>query len=169
MLRDILHYPDPRLHTVAKAVTQFDDALAALTLDMAQTMYHAKGVGLAATQINIHQRIIVVDVSDERDQLLVLVNPEIVTESPQMKKWEEGCLSTPDIYDTVMRPDLITVKAQDITGQAFSLEADGLLSVCIQHEIDHLNGILFVQHLSSLKQQRIRSKVLKRIREVEPV
>ncbi|HZH06373.1 MAG TPA: peptide deformylase [Lautropia sp.] len=161
---DILKYPDPRLHTVAKPVAVVDDAVRTLVADMAQTMYEAPGIGLAATQVDVHQRIIVIDVSDARDDLKVFINPEIVSTSAESKVYEEGCLSVPGIYDEVERPDRVTVKALDLSGQPFTLEADGVLAVCLQHEIDHLNGKVFVQYLSRLKQSRIKSKLSKQDR-----
>jgi peptide deformylase len=161
----ILRYPDPRLHQVAKPVEIFDDRLRALVRDMAETMYAAPGVGLAATQVDVHQRVIVIDVSDAKDQLRVFVNPEIVHASEDRKVYEEGCLSVPGIYDEVERPDRVRVRAFDEHGKRFELDADGLLAVCLQHEMDHLNGRVFVQYLSRLKQTRIRSKMLKADRE----
>jgi len=161
----ILRYPDPRLHQVARPVEIFDDRLRTLVRDMAETMYAAPGVGLAATQVDVHQRVIVVDVSDARDQLRVFVNPEIVEASDDRKVYEEGCLSVPGIYDEVERPDRVRVRAFDEHGKPFEVEADGLLAVCVQHEMDHLNGRVFVQYLSRLKQNRIRSKMLKAERE----
>jgi peptide deformylase len=161
----ILRYPDPRLHQVAKPVEIFDDRLRALVRDMAETMYAAPGVGLAATQVDVHQRVIVIDVSDAKDQLRVFVNPEIVQASEDRKVYEEGCLSVPGIYDEVERPDRVRVRAFDEHGKRFELDADGLLAVCLQHEMDHLNGRVFVQYLSRLKQTRIRSKMLKADRE----
>lgn len=166
-LLPILHYPDPRLHTVAKPVTAFDQALAQLAADMAHTMYEAPGVGLAATQINVHQRLVVVDVTEDRSGLYALVNPEIVWASDDLKPWEEGCLSVPGVYEEVKRPDRIRVKALDLTGKPYTLEADGLLSVCIQHELDHLNGKVFVQYLSQLKQTRLKSKIVKAAKEAK--
>jgi peptide deformylase len=165
-LLPILHFPDPRLHTVATPVTVFDAALARLSADMAHTMYEAPGVGLAATQINVHQRLLVVDVSENRSGLMTLVNPQIVWASADLKPWDEGCLSVPGVYEEVKRPDRIRVQAQDVTGKAFEVEADGLLSVCIQHEIDHLNGKVFVQYLSQLKQGRIKTKMIKAAKEL---
>lgn len=161
---DILKYPDARLHTVAKRVEVVDDRIRQLAADMAETMYAAPGIGLAATQVNVHERVIVVDVTESHDQLLVFVNPEIVAQSETLQCYEEGCLSIPGIYDKVERPEAITVTALDLTGKPFTLEADGLLAICIQHEIDHLNGKLFIQHLSRLKQNRIRQKVAKQDR-----
>ena len=160
-LLQILNYPDPRLHTVAKPITVFDAKLKDLVADMAHTMYEAPGVGLAATQIDVHQRLIVVDTSEEKNQLITLINPEIVWASESRKLWEEGCLSVPGVYEEVQRPDTIRVQALDIDGKPFELEADGLMSVCIQHEIDHLNGKVFVQYLSQLKQGRIKNKMIK--------
>lgn len=157
----ILRYPDPRLHRAAEPVTVFDEALAQLIRDMAETMYEAPGIGLAATQVNVHRRVVVIDVSETKDALRVFVNPWIVAASAERKVYEEGCLSVPGIYDEVERPDLITVRALDERGHPFELQADGLLAVCIQHEIDHLNGKVFVQYLSRLKQSRIKSKMLK--------
>jgi peptide deformylase len=161
ILLDILQYPDPRLHTIAKPVTTFDEALNTLVRNMAHTMYKAPGVGLAATQIDVHQRVIVVDCSEEGNQLLTLINPVITWASGDLKAWEEGCLSVPDVYEEVKRPDSIKVKAQDLNGDFFELEANELMSVCIQHEIDHLNGKVFVQHLSQLKQTRLKTKLQK--------
>lgn len=161
----ILRFPDPRLHQVARPVETFDDRLRALVRDMAETMYAAPGVGLAATQVDVHQRVIVIDVSDAKDQLRVFVNPEIVRASEDRKVYEEGCLSVPGIYEEVERPDRVRVRALDEWGKPFEIDADGLLAVCLQHEMDHLNGRVFVQYLSRLKQTRIRSKMLKADRE----
>jgi peptide deformylase len=160
VLLDILQYPDPRLHIVAKPVIQFDEALYTLVRNMSHTMYQAPGVGLAATQVNVHQRVICVDCSENSNQLIVFINPVIISVSSDLQAWE-GCLSVPDVYEDVKRPKFVRVKAQDIQGNFFELEADELLSVCIQHEIDHLNGKVFVQHLSQLKQGRIKNKFLK--------
>lgn len=162
----ILRYPDPRLHQVAKPVTEFDDRLRQLVQDMAETMYAAPGVGLAATQVDVHERVIVIDVSDGKDQLQVFVNPRIVDSSADRKVYEEGCLSVPGVYDEVERPDRVRIEALDAHGKPFTIEADGLLAVCIQHEMDHLNGRVFVQYLSRLKQTRIRAKMIKADREV---
>ncbi len=164
-LMKILRYPDPRLKIVAKPVTQFDDQLAQLASDMAETMYEAPGVGLAATQIDRHIRILVADVSEEKNQLLVLVNPEILRKSMDSVPYEEGCLSVPGIHDEIFRPAQIHVRAQDLQGKFFELQANGLLSVCIQHEIDHLNGKVFVEYLSQLKQNRIKTKLKKQERQ----
>lgn len=162
-LLPILRYPDPRLHKVAEPVKQFDAALKQLTSDMAETMYEAPGVGLAATQVNVHKRVVVIDVTEEKNQLLILVNPEIV-ELEGMQTHEEGCLSVPGIYDKVSRPEKVSIRYQDLQGNARTLDADGLLAICIQHEIDHLDGKVFVQHLSSLKQARIKNKLAKQAR-----
>jgi peptide deformylase len=158
---DILRYPDPRLHTIAKPVKQVDERIRALVADMAHTMYDAPGVGLAATQVNVHERVIVIDVSETHDELLVFINPEIVDTSTDVKAYEEGCLSVPGIYEEVERPDRIRVRALNAKGDSFEMDADGLLSVCLQHEMDHLNGKVFVQYLSRLKQTRIRGKMQK--------
>jgi len=158
---DILRYPDTRLHRVAKPVREVDERIRTLVRDMAETMYAAPGIGLAATQVDVHERVIVLDVSDARDQLRVFINPEIVSTSDETKVFEEGCLSVRGIYDEVERPDRVTVRALDENGKPFELQADGLLAVCVQHEIDHLNGRVFVQYLSRLKQSRIRSRLLK--------
>jgi peptide deformylase len=162
----ILKYPDARLHRVAQPVRVVDDRVRAIVRDLAETMYDAPGIGLAATQCDIHERIIVVDVGDEVRDLRVFINPEIVQRSDDVKSWEEGCLSVPGVFDEVERPDRVTVQALDEQGQPFTVEADGLLAVCLQHEIDHLNGRVFVQHLSRLKQTRIRGKLLKAEREL---
>jgi peptide deformylase len=160
-LLPILCYPDPRLHKVAKPVHTVDDRLRALIDDMLDTMYDAKGIGLAATQIDVHERLVVVDVSEERNQALVLVNPEITWMSDERVKGEEGCLSVPGIYDGVERATNIKVTALGRDGQSQSLEAEGLLAVCIQHELDHLMGKVFVEYLSPLKQGRIKTKLVK--------
>ena len=156
-----LKFPDPRLHTVAKPVAQVDERIRQLAKDMGDTMYEANGVGLAATQVDQHIRMIVVDVSETRDQLQVFINPEIIGQSMEKKEWEEGCLSVPEVYDLVTRPDRVRVRAMDLDGKTFEVEADELLAVCLQHEIDHLNGKVFVQHLSNLKQNRIKTKIKK--------
>lgn len=163
---NILRYPDARLHRVAEPVREVDDRIRQLVRDMAETMYAAPGIGLAATQVDVHLRVIVIDVSEARDELRVFVNPEIVERSDDTKVHEEGCLSVPGIYDEVERPDRVTVRALDEHGQPFTLQADGLLAVCVQHEIDHLNGRVFVQYLSRLKQSRIRTRLLKAERAV---
>ena len=165
-LLTILKYPDPRLHTVARPVTVVDDRVRSIVRQLADTMYDAPGIGLAATQCDIHERIVVVDVSESMNELRVFINPEIVQTSLDSKRWEEGCLSVPGVFDEVERPDRVTVRALDEFGQPFTVEADGLLAVCLQHELDHLNGRVFVQHLSRLKQTRIRGKLLKAEREL---
>lgn len=159
----ILTYPDPRLHTVAKPVAQVDDRIRRLIDDMAETMYAAPGIGLAATQVDVHEQVIVIDISEERSQLLALINPEIVAAEGH-EVAEEGCLSVPGIYDKVERAATITVRALDRQGKTFTLDADGLLAVCIQHEMDHLKGKVFVEYLSLLKQNRIKTKLRKRER-----
>jgi len=160
---NILRYPDARLHKVAAPVTVFDENLKKLVTDMTETMYAAPGIGLAATQVDVHKQVIVVDVSERRDTLIVLVNPEIV-EATGVSDIEEGCLSVPAIYELVERAERVKVRACDRNGNAFTLEAQGLLSVCIQHEMDHLKGKVFIEHLSQLKQQRIRAKLAKQLR-----
>ncbi len=164
---DILHYPDARLHTVAKPVQAVDARLRKLVEDMAETMYAANGIGLAATQVNVHERVIVIDISEARKELRVFINPELVAKSGQMEG-EEGCLSVPGIYDRVTRAERVTVRALDRDGNAFELEADGLLAVCIQHEMDHLAGKVFVDYLSGLKRNRIKTKLAKQAREHRP-
>lgn len=161
----ILCYPDPRLHTVAKPVQQVDDRVRQLVSDMLETMYDAHGIGLAATQVDVHERVVVIDVSEERNAPLVLVNPEIVWYSPEKHRGDEGCLSVPGIYDGVERADAVRVQALDAQGQERTIEASDLLAVCIQHEFDHLQGKVFVEYLSPLKRNRIKSKMLKRQRE----
>ena len=160
---NILRYPDARLHKLAAPVTVFDDSLKKLVSDMAETMYAAPGIGLAATQVDVHKQVIVVDVSERRDSLVVLVNPQIM-EAVGISDIEEGCLSVPAVYELVERAERVKVRAYDHNGTAFTLEAQGLLSVCIQHEMDHLKGKVFIEHLSQLKQQRIRAKLAKQLR-----
>lgn len=160
---NILRYPDARLHKTAAPVTVFDENLKKLIADMAETMYAAPGIGLAAIQVDVAKQVIVVDVSERRDSLVVLVNPEIV-EATGESDIEEGCLSLPGIYELVPRAERVKVRAYDQNGTAFTLEAQGLLAVCIQHEMDHLQGKIFVEHLSQLKQQRIRAKLAKQVR-----
>ena len=162
---DILKYPDSRLHKVARPVAAVDDRIRALVRDMADTMYAAPGVGLAATQVDVHERVIVVDVSETKDQLQVFINPEIVESSGERIAYEEGCLSVPGIYEDVERPERVRVRALNERGEPFEIEADGLLGVCIQHEMDHLQGKVFVQYLSRLKQSRIKGKMAKLDRE----
>ena len=165
-LLTVLCYPDPRLHQVAKPVAEVDARIKKIVADMAETMYDAPGVGLAATQVDIHERIIVIDVSDEQNELRVFINPEITWASAEKKSWREGCLSVPDFYDEVERPANIKLKAQDLDGQEFEIEADGLLAVCLQHELDHLQGKVFVEYLSFLKRNRISQKMKKRAKEL---
>ena len=164
-LLTILRYPDPRLHTVAQPVEQVDDRIRHLVDDMLETMYASDGVGLAATQVDVHERVIVMDTSESRDQPLVLINPEIVARSDDMHVSEEGCLSVPTIYDKVRRHARVAVRAQGRDGQTFEREASGLTAVCIQHEMDHLMGKVFVEYLSSFKRDRIRTRMLKKSRE----
>lgn len=161
-LLEIIEYPDPRLKTVARPVTRFDDPLRRLADNMAHTMYAAPGVGLAATQVDVHERLLVVDVSETKDQLHVLVNPEIVWASEEQVECEEGCLSVPGIYDAVTRPAKVRVRAQNVEGKPYDLECEGLLAVCVQHEMDHLLGKVFVEYLSPLKQDRIKTRLKKR-------
>lgn len=165
-LLNILRYPDPRLQKVARPVTVFDAGLKQLVADMAETMYAAPGVGLAATQVDVHQQVVVIDVSESHDALQVFINPEIVWSSEQKRVYDEGCLSVPGIYDGVERPAQVRVKALDVEGKPFEIEADELLAVCIQHEIDHLKGKVFVEYLSPLKRNRIKTKLLKEEKEI---
>ncbi|HUX24060.1 MAG TPA: peptide deformylase [Burkholderiales bacterium] len=160
----ILRYPDPRLHKTAAPVAEVNEGIRSLVADMAETMYAAPGVGLAATQVDVHKQVIVIDASETRDRLLVLINPEILAASGE-SDCEEGCLSVPGIYEKVARADHIVVRALGLDGQSFTMEADGLLAVCIQHEMDHLKGKVFVQYLSRLKQTRIRAKMQKQQRQ----
>jgi len=164
-LLDILRYPDPRLHTVARSVDQVDDKIRQLVDDMLETMYEANGIGLAATQVDVHRRVIVMDVSEERNAPLVLINPELVAHSDDWIDGEEGCLSVPSFYDKVPRHAWVKVKALDRDGTSRAIEADGMLSVCVQHEMDHLMGKVFVEYLSPLKRNRIKTKMLKSQRE----
>lgn len=157
----ILCFPDPRLHTVARPVAQVDDRIRGLADRMLATMYDANGIGLAATQVDVHERLVVIDVSEERNQPMVLINPEIEWASPEKRKGEEGCLSVPGIYDGVERSIAVRVRALDAAGQSRTVEAEGMLAVCIQHEMDHLLGKVFVEYLSPLKRVRIKSKLLK--------
>jgi peptide deformylase len=160
-LLPILCYPHPNLHKVAKPVAAVDDRIRTLVRDMLDTMYEAKGIGLAATQIDVHERLIVIDVSEERDQALVLINPELVWTSTETHLNEEGCLSVPGIYDGVVRHDAVHVSALDEHGKQRTIEAAELLAVCVQHEMDHLLGKVFVEYLSPLKRNRIKTKMLK--------
>jgi peptide deformylase len=160
---NILRYPDARLHKLAAPVTVFDEPLKRLVADMAETMYAAPGIGLAATQVDVHKQVIVIDVSERRDSLVVLINPEILDTSG-VSDIEEGCLSVPTIYETLERAERVKVRASDQNGNPFTLEAQGLLAVCIQHEMDHLVGKVFIESLSQLKQQRIRARLAKQLR-----
>ena len=164
-LLPILRYPDPRLHTVAKPVQNVDERIQQLVRDMAETMYDAPGVGLAATQVNVHERVVVIDVSEEGNELRVLINPEITWKSEEQQTYEEGCLSVPGTYDEVKRAARIHVKAMNEKGEAYEFDAEGLLAVCVQHELDHLLGKVFVEYLSPLKQNRIKTKLRKQERE----
>jgi len=158
---EILEFPDPRLRTEAKPVAQVTNTSRALIDDMFETMYEAPGIGLAATQVNVHQRILVIDVSEERDQPHVFINPRITILDPELGEYDEGCLSVPGFYETVNRPQKVEVTALDRNGEPFTKELSGLLAICLQHEIDHLDGKLFVDYLSPLKRQRIRKKLEK--------
>jgi peptide deformylase len=160
-LLNILQYPDKRLHKVAKPVAQVDDRIRKLVADMAETMYDAPGIGLAATQVDVHERVIVIDISETKDQLRVFINPEIIWSSDEKEISEEGCLSVPGIYDRVERPDHVRVRALNEHGETFEVDAEELLAVCIQHEMDHLMGRVFVEYLSPLKQTRIKTKLRK--------
>jgi peptide deformylase len=164
-LLPVLCFPDPKLHTVARPVATVDSRIQVLIADMLDTMYDAKGIGLAATQVDVHERLIVIDVSEERDEPMVLINPELVWTSAETHLNEEGCLSVPGIYDGVTRFDEVKVRAMDGDGKIRIVEADGLLAVCIQHEMDHLMGKVFVEYLSPLKRDRIKKKMLKVLRE----
>ena len=159
-LLNILRYPDPRLNLVAKPVEQVDERIKQLVADMAETMYEAKGIGLAATQVDVHERVVVMDLSESRDQLQVLINPVIIERDGETV-YEEGCLSVPGIYDKVNRAESIVAEALDAEGKPYTIRADGLQAICIQHEIDHLDGKVFVQYLSRLKQERIKTKMKK--------
>ncbi|RQO37354.1 peptide deformylase [Herminiimonas sp. KBW02] len=163
---NILRYPDPRLHKVAKPVTVFDERIKTLVADMAETMYDAPGVGLAASQVDVHEQVIVIDTTEDRSELRAYINPEIIWASPEMKVYDEGCLSVPGVYDGVERHAEVKVRAFDADGKEFELQADGLLAVCIQHEMDHLKGKVFVEYLSPLKRNRIKAKMIKEEREL---
>ena len=165
MILDILKYPDKRLRTIAKPVVSVDENIKQQVKNMFETMYEAPGIGLAATQVNFHQRIIVIDVSDQCNEPICLINPEVIEKSGEIQ-WEEGCLSVPDYYENVIRANDIKVQALNQHGETFELEASEMLSVCIQHEIDHLDGILFVDHLSKLKQKRLKKKTEKKVRKL---
>jgi peptide deformylase len=164
-LLPILRFPDPRLHTVARPVLEVDDRIHRLVADMLETMYANEGVGLAATQVDVHERLLVMDTSEHHDQPLVLINPQIVQASAEMFVAEEGCLSVPQIFDKVERHKTVTVRALDRHGVTFDLDAEGLTAVCVQHEMDHLLGRVFVEYLSPLKRDRIRTKMLKKTRD----
>ena len=166
-LLPILRYPDQRLHKIARPVTAFDERLKQLVADMAETMYEAPGIGLAATQVDVHEQVIVIDVSETRDQLQVLINPEIIWSSDDRQVYEEGCLSVPGIYDGVERPSRVRVRSLDVNGKPYEFDADGLLAVCVQHEMDHLKGKVFVEYLSPLKRNRIKTKLQKEERELK--
>ena len=166
-LLNILRYPDARLHKVAKPVTEFGERLTTLVADMAETMYDAPGVGLAASQVDVHEQLVIIDTSDTKDDLKVFINPEITWASDDKQVYDEGCLSVPGIYDGVERPSRVKVRALDLQGKPFELEADGLLAVCIQHEMDHLMGKVFVEYLSPLKRNRIKAKMVKEVRGLE--
>jgi peptide deformylase len=161
----ILRYPDPRLHTVARPVAAVDERIRRLVDDMLETMYAADGVGLAATQVNVHECVIVMDTSEQHNRPVVLINPEIIARSEELRLAEEGCLSVPQVYDKVERHAQVTVRALDRNGDSFEMEAEGLSAVCVQHEMDHLLGKVFVEYLSGLKRDRIRTKMLKKTRE----
>jgi len=165
MILNILKYPDKRLRTIAKPVVSVDETIKQQVKDMFETMYEAPGIGLAATQVNFHQRIIVIDISDQCNEPICLINPEIIEKSGEIE-WEEGCLSVPDYYENVIRANDVKVQALNQYGETFELEASEMLSVCIQHEIDHLDGILFVDHLSKLKQKRLKKKAEKKVKKL---
>ncbi len=157
----ILEFPDPRLRKIAEPVTVFDEKLEVLIGDMLETMYEAQGIGLAATQVNVHKRVLVIDISENRDAPQVFINPSFEIIDDELVEYDEGCLSVPGFYETVSRPCIVKIQAQDLKGEKFETPAQGLLATCIQHEIDHLDGKLFVDYLSTLKRQRIRSKLEK--------
>ena len=162
MILDILKYPDKRLRTIAKPIASVDETIKQQVKDMFETMYEAPGIGLAATQVNFHQRIIIIDISDQCNEPICFINPEVIEKSGEIQ-WEEGCLSVPDYYENIIRANDIKVQALNQHGETFELEASEMLSVCIQHEIDHLDGILFVDHLSKLKQKRLKKKTEKKV------
>jgi len=162
---NILRFPDPKLHTVAKPVAEVDARIRQLVDDMLETMYAADGVGLAATQVDVHERVVVIDTSNDRDTPRVLINPELIKVSDEVNEGEEGCLSVPQIYDKVLRHSRVTVRALNRDGESYELEAEGLLAVCIQHEMDHLMGKVFVEYLSPLKRDRIKTKMIKKMRD----
>jgi len=166
-LLNILKYPDKRLHKVAKPVEVVNDRIRKLVADMAETMYAAPGVGLAATQVDVHERVIVIDTSDTHDQLQAFINPEVIWKSDETSKYEEGCLSIPEYYEEVERPAKVKVKYLDLEGKAHEIEVSGLLATCLQHEIDHTNGVLFIDHISKLKRDRVIKKFAKASKKVE--
>ena len=166
-LLPILRFPDPRLRKVAVPVNKIDNGIKKLAADMAETMYDAPGIGLAATQVDVHEQLIVIDVSETRDQLQVLINPEIIWASDERQVYEEGCLSVPGIYDGVERPSRVRVRSLDVEGNPHEFDAEGLLAVCVQHEMDHLKGKVFVEYLSPLKRNRIKTKLQKEERELK--
>jgi peptide deformylase len=163
----ILRYPDPRLHKVAQPVARFDARLERLVADMAETMYDAPGIGLAASQVDVHEQLLIIDTSETKDALQVFINPEVIWASEAMQVYDEGCLSVPGVYDGVTRHAEVKVRALDLRGQPFEVAADGLLAVCIQHEMDHLLGKVFVDYLSPLKRNRIKNKMVKEMRGIE--
>ncbi len=165
MTLEILQFPDSRLRTVAKPVTEVDDSIRQLIDDMLETMYEAPGIGLAATQVNVHKRVLVIDLSEQQDEPLVFINPELEILDGEQEPRQEGCLSIPGIYDDVSRIDRVRVSALDRNGESFEMEASGLLAICLQHEVDHLNGKLFIDYLSQLKRTRIRKKMEKQQRQ----
>jgi peptide deformylase len=164
---NILRYPDPRLHKIAKPVTAFDERLEKLVADMAETMYEAPGIGLAASQVDVHEQVVVIDITEEKNALVAYINPEILWASDDKQVYDEGCLSVPGIYDGVERSSKVKVRAFDVKGQPFEVDAEGLLAVCIQHEMDHLKGKVFVEYLSPLKRNRIKTKLVKEERGLE--
>jgi peptide deformylase len=164
---NILRYPDPRLHKIAKPVTAFDERLEKLVADMAETMYEAPGIGLAASQVDVHEQVVVIDITEEKNALVAYINPEILWASDDKQVYDEGCLSVPGIYDGVERSSKVKVRAFDVKGQSFEVDAEGLLAVCIQHEMDHLKGKVFVEYLSPLKRNRIKTKLVKEERGLE--
>ncbi|MEO7031888.1 MAG: peptide deformylase [Herbaspirillum sp.] len=166
-LLNILRYPDPRLHKIAKPVRSFDARIKQLAADMAETMYEAPGVGLAASQVDVHEQLIVIDISEARDDLRVFINPELLWVSEETQIYDEGCLSVPGVYDGVERHSRVKVRAFDTDGKSFELETDGLLAICVQHEMDHLKGKMFVEYLSPLKRNRIKARMLKEERELK--
>ena len=161
---EILEFPDPRLRTVAKPVDVVDDRIRQLVNNMFETMYDAPGIGLAASQVNVHERVIVIDISEDKSQPMVFINPEVTVLDEELQEYDEGCLSIPGFYETIVRPGHVRVNALDRDGKPFTIEPDGLLAVCIQHEIDHLNGKLFVDYVSPIKRSRIRKKLEKKHR-----